>query len=67
MWLGRLGAESGWVFYKDPEEKRLKLGERLEVVPNNATLVLNIHDTVYGVRNGKIERTFAIHGRGKGS
>jgi len=67
LWLGRLGAESGWVFYKNPEEEKLKLCERIEIVPNNATLVLNIHDQAYGVRNGKIERVFTINGRGKGS
>ena len=68
LWLGRLGAESAWLSYKDPEPKnRLSLGERLEIVPNNATLVINIHDTVYGVRNSKIEREFKITGRGRGS
>ena len=68
--MGRLGAESAWLSYKDPDmdpKNRLSLGERLEIVPNNATLVINIHDTVYGVRNGKIERELKITGRGRGS
>jgi D-serine deaminase-like pyridoxal phosphate-dependent protein len=70
LWLGRLGAESAWLYYKDPDMdpgKILNLGERIEIVPNNATLVINIHDTVYGVRNGKIERELKITGRGRGS
>jgi D-serine deaminase-like pyridoxal phosphate-dependent protein len=68
LWVGKLGAESGWIFYKDPNtEDRLQLGDRVEIVPNSATLVVNIHDVVYGVRNGQIEREFNILGRGKGS
>ena len=70
LWLGKLGAESGWLYYTDPDvapEKKLDLGERLEIVPNNATEVLNIHEKVYGVRNGAIEREFLITGRGRGS
>ena len=68
LWLGRLGAESGWLYYKDPAtQDRLQLGDRLEIVPNSASLVLNIHDMAYGVRNGAIERGFRIAGRGQGS
>lgn len=66
LWLGRLGAETGWVYYVR-SQRRLKLGERLEIVPNNATLVMNIHDQVYGVRKGKVEKIIRIIGRGLGS
>lgn len=44
--------------------KKLSLGERLEIVPNNATLVISMHDQLYGVRNGVVERVFPITGRG---
>ena len=70
VWLGRLGAESGLGYYVDPDvdsHKKLRLGERIEIVPNNATVVINIHDRIYGVRNGEIEREFSIAGRGRGS
>ena len=66
LWLGRLGAESGWLYYKE-NAKKLSLGERLEIVPNSTSLALNIHDKAYGVRNGAIEREFAITGRGRGT
>jgi len=66
LWLGRVGAESGWVYYKE-NAKKLALGERFEVVPNSASLILNIHDKAYGVRKGVIEREFAITGRGRGT
>jgi D-serine deaminase-like pyridoxal phosphate-dependent protein len=66
LWLGKLGAESGWLYYKD-SKNRLVPGERLEIIPNNAALVLNLHDRVYGVRKGIVEREFIISGRGEGS
>jgi len=66
LWLGSLSAETGHVFYMDTE-KKLSLGERLEIVPNNATLVVNIHGQIYGVRNGEVERIMIVTGRGRGN
>jgi D-serine deaminase-like pyridoxal phosphate-dependent protein len=66
LWLGRLNAEGGCIYYRDPAE-RLSLGERLEVVPNNATLVINIHSRLYGVRDGEVEIVIPVTGRGVGS
>jgi D-serine deaminase-like pyridoxal phosphate-dependent protein len=66
LWLGKVGAESGWVYYKE-NAKKLIIGERLEIIPNSASLILNIHDKAYGVKNGVIEREFAITGRGRGT
>jgi len=66
LWLGSLGAETGYIYYKDPN-KKLSIGERLEIVPNNATLVINIHDQLYGVRNGVVEKVIPVTGRGRGS
>lgn len=66
LWLGKVGAESGWVYYRE-NAKKLTLGERLEIVPNSASLILNIHDKAYGVRNGVVEREFQLTGRGRGT
>ena len=66
LWLGRLSAETSCLYYMD-QKKRLNLGERLEIVPNNATLVINIHDKIYGVRNGAVEKTMSVTGRGRGN
>jgi len=64
--LGRLSAETSCVYYKDPK-KKLSIGERLEIVPNNAIIVINIHDHVYGVRNGEVAMVIPITGRGRGN
>ena len=66
LWFGRIAAESGGIYYMKPG-KKLKLGERLEIVPNNATLVINIHDRIYGVRNGAVEEEIPVTGRGRGN
>jgi D-serine deaminase-like pyridoxal phosphate-dependent protein len=66
LWLGSLSAETAHVFYME-REKKLNFGERLKIVPNNATLVINIHDQIYGVRNGIVEKVFEVTGRGRGN
>ncbi len=66
LWLGRLSAETSCLHYMDPG-KKLSFGERLEIVPNNATLVINIHDRIYGVRNGVVEKVIPVTGIGRGN
>ena len=66
LWFGRLSAETGGIYYMKTG-KKLTLGERLEIVPNNATLVINIHDRIYGVRNGAVEEEIPVTGRGRGN
>jgi D-serine deaminase-like pyridoxal phosphate-dependent protein len=66
LWFGRLSAETGGIYYMKPGVK-LALGERLEIVPNNATLVINIHDRIYGARNGAVEEEIPVTGRGRGN
>lgn len=66
LWFGRMSAETSQIYYKDIERK-LNFGERLEIVPNNATLVINVHDQIYGVRDGKVEKVIKVTGRGRGN
>ena len=68
LWLGRLAAETSCVYYTDSNmdtNRKLKIGDRLEIVPNNATLVINMQERIYGVRNGLLERVMPVAGRGK--
>jgi D-serine deaminase-like pyridoxal phosphate-dependent protein len=70
LWIGRLSAETAGVQYVEPSigpEKRLRVGDRLEIVPNNATLVISMQERIYGVRHGVVERVFAVAGRGQGT
>jgi len=66
LWLGSLSAETACIYYTDSNinsEKRLKLGERLEIVPNNSTLTINLQTQLYGVRNGILEKIISVKGR----
>ena len=66
LWPGRISAETACVQYMEPDiapEKRLRIGDRLEIVPNNATLVISMQEEIYGVRHGVVERVFAVAGR----
>jgi D-serine deaminase-like pyridoxal phosphate-dependent protein len=55
LWFGALHAEVGVIFYKD-EERKLHLGERLEIFPNNTTLVLHMQKELHGVRHNAVEK-----------
>jgi D-serine deaminase-like pyridoxal phosphate-dependent protein len=46
-------------------EKRLRIGDRLEIVPNSATLAISLQQRIYGVRNGAVERIFPVAGKDK--
>lgn len=66
LWLGSLSAETACIYYTDSNingEKRLKLGERLEIVPINSTLAINLQTHLYGVRNGILEKIISVKGR----
>jgi D-serine deaminase-like pyridoxal phosphate-dependent protein len=66
LWVGAPAAESTRIFYRDPD-KKLTLGQRLEIIPNNPFIVTNMHDQVYGVRKGRVEKVIPMTGRGRGS
>ena len=66
LWMGRISAETAVLQYMDPDiapDKRLRIGERVEIIPNNATLAISMQERIYGVRNGVVERIFAVAGR----
>jgi D-serine deaminase-like pyridoxal phosphate-dependent protein len=44
---------------------RLKVGDKLEIIPNHICPVCNLYDTAYLVSQGKVLRELAILGRGK--
>ncbi len=70
LWLGRISAETACLNYMKQEihaGKRLRIGDRLEIIPNNATLVINMQEKIYGTRGGVVERVFAVGGKGNHS
>lgn len=41
------------------------VGEKLSVIPLHQGMTTNLHDTVYAVRNGVVEATWQVAGRGR--
>jgi D-serine deaminase-like pyridoxal phosphate-dependent protein len=42
-----------------------QIGEKLSVIPLHQGMTTNLHDTVYAVRNGQVEATWTVAGRGR--
>ena len=42
----------------------VSIGERLEILPNHISLAVNLHDTIYGVRDGEVEQEIPVLCRG---
>jgi D-serine deaminase-like pyridoxal phosphate-dependent protein len=63
------------VFHKMNEEhgyvdvtrcgRRFAIGERLRIIPNHVCVAVNLHERVYGIRNGEVEEVWEVAGRGK--
>jgi D-serine deaminase-like pyridoxal phosphate-dependent protein len=73
--FGRLVEDPSAVFHKMNEEhgfidiskaaRKFHLGEKLHIIPNHVCVVMNLHETVHGIRNGLIERQWKVEARGK--
>ncbi len=42
-----------------------EVGERISVIPNHVCAMMNLHDTVYGVRRDRVEAVWDVAARGK--
>jgi len=43
----------------------LKVGDKIELIPNHVCTTVNLHDRFYGVRKGKVEAIWPIAARGR--
>jgi D-serine deaminase-like pyridoxal phosphate-dependent protein len=43
----------------------LRVGERLQIIPNHICPAINLHDASYGIRQGQVERVIRTDARGK--
>ena len=50
-------ADSGW---------RPAVGDVVQVVPNHVCVAVHLQDVMYGVRGGRLERSWPIAARGRG-
>lgn len=61
--LQRLSEEHGVIEVAQGET--FHVGERLQLLPNHACVVANLHDRLYGVRDGRVEEVWPVAARGK--
>ena len=61
--MERLTEEIGILTAIDPGHA-VEVGDRLEILPNRVSLTVNLHDKMYGVRNGVVETEISITCRG---
>jgi D-serine deaminase-like pyridoxal phosphate-dependent protein len=50
---------------KIPDSARLKVGDKIEIIPSHCCTTCNLHEQYYGVRRGKLEVVWPIAARGK--
>ncbi|MCL4793468.1 MAG: alanine racemase [Bryobacteraceae bacterium] len=73
--FGQIAGLPGSVFHKMNEEHGYvdigncrttpAIGERVQVLPNHICVAVNLHERIYGVRQGTVEQTWTVAGRGK--
>jgi D-serine deaminase-like pyridoxal phosphate-dependent protein len=73
--FGRLVEDPAAVFHKMNEEhgfidisrcsRKFHLGEKLHIIPNHVCVVMNLHEKVYGIRGGEVDREWKVEARGK--
>lgn len=59
--LSKLSEEHGVIM----TGKRFEIGEKVQIIPNHACVVVNMFDEMVGIRNDRVERVFRVAGRGK--
>lgn len=72
---GYVMEDAGIKFFKMNEEhgylnisgasRKLKVGDKLRVIPNHVCAAFNMHDVVFGFRGNKVETEWKIAARGK--
>jgi len=60
----RYSEEHGYVDTGDCNEQ-LAVGDRLELIIPHVCTTVNLHDTIVGVRDGRVEAVWEVAGRGK--
>jgi D-serine deaminase-like pyridoxal phosphate-dependent protein len=62
--LARMSEEHGVLELENARE-RLRIGQRLEVIPNHVCPVVNLADYLFGVRQGRLVEEIPVLARGK--
>lgn len=62
--LYKLNEEHGYLRF-DPEKVRFQVGQQVDIIPNHACVIGNLHDDYAAFRNGIFEKMIHVDARGK--
>jgi len=62
--FGKMNEEHGFVDISRTDRK-WRMGEKVRVIPNHICVAMNLHEQVYGIRNGDVVETWRVEGRGR--
>jgi len=62
--FARMNEEHGFIELRNPP-RRFSVGDRVHIIPNHICVAMNLHEQVYGVRNGAVEQIWRVEARGK--
>lgn len=62
--LVALNEEHGYLRY-DPDQVRVHIGERIEIIPNHACVLPNLCDRIYGARGDDVVQEITVDARGR--
>ena len=60
--LEKMNEEHG---FTRPGSVKWSVGDKVRVIPNHICVAVNLHEQVYGVRDGQVEEIWKVQGRGK--
>jgi D-serine deaminase-like pyridoxal phosphate-dependent protein len=60
----RMNEEHGFVDITRAE-REFAIGDRVHIIPNHICAAVNLHERVYGARDGEVEEIWRVEGRGK--
>jgi D-serine deaminase-like pyridoxal phosphate-dependent protein len=60
----RMNEEHGYIDVTGAE-RSFAPGDRVRIIPNHICAAVNLHEQVYGLRNGRVEETWKVEARGK--
>jgi D-serine deaminase-like pyridoxal phosphate-dependent protein len=60
----KMNEEHGYVDVRQCGRK-FEIGEGLRIIPNHVCVAVNLHERVYGIRDGEVEEVWEVAGRGK--
>jgi D-serine deaminase-like pyridoxal phosphate-dependent protein len=60
----KMNEEHGFVDLTNAE-RTFAVGDKVSIIPNHVCVVMNLHEYVYGARNGVVEEVWRVDARGK--